>query len=223
MTIPPPCGLGNSQRRTDVAMHCSTVGLFIVEDCTIDAITCSGAGDRELNHHASHQVRRLHKLALVAELHFVDVTANDAANDLFVERATHFSSTGDNLGCMHPTTTQTTCTTTVTGARPPPPPLPIVPRFPDRSYLHRYHHRLGPNQPDPDHRLRMLHPLQCQLGRRGRLLHRYQAPSRDQTPTPRSSPGTSSRCQGHLPSWLPPSPAASLDARSVLSFGPLRA
>src|SRR5258708_4068585 len=40
MTMPPPCGLGNSQRLTACAMHCSTFGLFIVDCCTTDATTC---------------------------------------------------------------------------------------------------------------------------------------------------------------------------------------
>src|SRR5206468_2009286 len=39
ITMPPPCGAGNSQRRTAPATHCSTAGLFIVEFDTIEATT----------------------------------------------------------------------------------------------------------------------------------------------------------------------------------------
>src|SRR5688572_27700715 len=39
MTMPPPWGFGNSQRRTACAIHCSTDGLFIVDCCTTEATT----------------------------------------------------------------------------------------------------------------------------------------------------------------------------------------
>ena len=39
MTIPPPRGFGNSQRRTACTVHFSTRALPIVEFCSTDAMT----------------------------------------------------------------------------------------------------------------------------------------------------------------------------------------
>src|SRR5206468_11232062 len=62
--------------------------------------------DRELHHHAAVQVRVRGELLLVAELHLVDVAADDAADDLLVERAAHLRRAGDHVGRVGATTAE---------------------------------------------------------------------------------------------------------------------
>ena len=52
---------------------------------------------REVHHDAAFHVRGAGQLALVAELHFVDVATNDAANQFLIERATNFRGAGDDF------------------------------------------------------------------------------------------------------------------------------
>src|SRR5579871_1769383 len=62
-----------------------------------------GARDGELDHDAAVEIGLLHELLLVAELHFVQVAANDAADDFLVERAAHLRSAGDDVGRVRAT------------------------------------------------------------------------------------------------------------------------
>src|SRR5215471_17481819 len=96
MTIPPPCGLGNSQRRRN---HLAR------------------RRDRELNDYAAAQILVLHRLLLVAELHLIDVATDDAANDFLVQRAAHLRRTGDDIRRVRATATETASATAVARAR----------------------------------------------------------------------------------------------------------
>ena len=47
---------------------------------------CAGRSDGEVDHDAAFHTGVAGQLTLVAELHFVDVTTNDAANQFLIER-----------------------------------------------------------------------------------------------------------------------------------------
>src|ERR1700749_4839216 len=74
------------------------------------------AADGELHHDAAVEVGLVHQLLLVAELHFVQVAANDAADDLLVERAAHLRRAGDDVRRRRATTAEATRAATVARA-----------------------------------------------------------------------------------------------------------
>src|SRR4029077_18838042 len=63
--------------------------------------------DGELHHDAAAEVRLLRQLLLVAVLNLVDVAPDDAADDLLVERTANVRLTGDDVGRLGATTTET--------------------------------------------------------------------------------------------------------------------
>ena len=106
MTIPPPSGFGNSQRRTAWTMQFSTAGVAhrrVLEDRRDDL---ARRRDGELHHDAAAEVRLLRQLLLVAVLHLVDVAPDDAADDLLVERPANVRLTGDDVGRLGATATE---------------------------------------------------------------------------------------------------------------------
>src|SRR4029079_10519157 len=64
--------------------------------------------DGELHHDAAAEVRLLRQLLLVAVLHLVDVTPDDAADDFLVERTANVRLTGDDVRRLGATTTEST-------------------------------------------------------------------------------------------------------------------
>src|SRR5215213_4452971 len=75
----------------------------------------AGGGDGELHGDPAAEVRLAGQLLLVAVLHLVDVPADDAADDLLVQRAAHVGLTGDDVRGLGPTPTQTASAPAVTG------------------------------------------------------------------------------------------------------------
>src|SRR5579871_6043232 len=74
------------------------------------------AGDGELDDHAAVQIGLLGQLLLVAELHFVDVAPDDAADDLLVERAAHLRGAGDDVRRVGATAAEAAGAAAVAGA-----------------------------------------------------------------------------------------------------------
>src|SRR6185312_8849888 len=68
----------------------------------------TGTADGELHHDAAVQVLLVHQLLLVAEADFVQVTADDAADDFLVERAAHLRRTGHDVRSVRATTAEAT-------------------------------------------------------------------------------------------------------------------
>jgi hypothetical protein len=105
MTIPPPRGFGNSQRRRlNGAVLDAGVAHGRVLEHRGDDLT--RRRDGELHHDAAAQVGLLRELLLVAVLHLVDVAPDDAADDLLVERPADVGLTGDDVGRVGTTAAQ---------------------------------------------------------------------------------------------------------------------
>src|SRR5687768_9817830 len=68
----------------------------------------AGGGDGELHHDPAAELGLLHQLLLVAVLHLVDVTPDDAADDLLVQRPAHVRRSRNDVLFTGAATTETT-------------------------------------------------------------------------------------------------------------------
>jgi hypothetical protein len=85
MAMPPPTGLGNSQRRTALTTQFSTRVSSMLVLCMTDVITCPTGEMANCTEMRPARARLLGQFLVVAELHLVHVQVDDAADDLLVQ------------------------------------------------------------------------------------------------------------------------------------------